>query len=375
MLCSLLAGTCRIQKLRYAYCMPRVSPTAEGFRAAFRRPSFTLAEITWRWVVGATASFLLVFGFFEYLDTLPVNYGETLLLKSNQPFLVWQALMHILHGSLARGVMSLMVAALLLILLWVVAASLGRVTTLRAITDYIREQIAMKIVAAGIEKTPDTTTVSDVPHRGAIGAVARLSCLRVSLALATIVGFLGASIVANFASSATNPRTGVVFLLLLPLAVLIGLVWFALNWLLSLATVFAVRNGEDAAGAITAAVVLLRERTGAVFSVSTWTGFAHLVAFVGATTLVSAPMVFAGLLPWRLIALAVIVLTLVYFAIADWIYTARLAGYVTIIETPEQLMKPAPPSIPAPPPAPPLQTTIDRDEPILSDVPNLLAET
>ena len=355
--------------------MSRVSPTAEGFRTAFRRPSFALAEITWRWVVGATTTFLLVFGFFEYLDTLPVNYGEMLLLKSNQPFLVWQALMHILHGSLARGVMSLMVAALLLTLLWVVAASLGRVTTLRAMTDYIREQIAMKMAAAGIERPPATTAVSDVPRRGAIGALARLSCLRVSLAVATAVGFLGASIVANFASSNTDPRTGVVFLLFLPLAMLIGLVWFALNWLLSLAAVFAVRNGEDAAGAISAAVALLRERTGAVFAVSTWTGFAHLVAFVGATTLVSAPLVFAGLLPWRLIALAIAVLTLVYFAVADWIYTARLAGYVTIIETPEELMKPVPPSMPAPPPAPPLQITVDRDEPILSDVPNLLAET
>lgn len=358
--------------------MSRVSPTAEGFRAAFRRPSFTLAEITWRWVVGATATVLIVFGFFEYLNTLPVNYGEMLLLKSNQPFFVWQALMHILRGSVARAVLSLTVAALLLALLWVIAAALGRVATLRAMVDYIREQIGSKLAVAGIDSPQGATGVSDVPARCAIGALTRLSFLRVSLALATIVGFMGASIVAGFASSDANPRPGVVFLLFLPLAVLVGLAWFALNWLLSLAAVFAVRDGKDAAGAITAAVALCRERTGAVFAVSTWTGFAHLVAFVGATTIVSVPLGLAGVLPWRLVVFAIVVVTLAYFAVADWIYTARLAGYVMIVETPEELMKPVPPVMPRvmpAPPGPPLQTTIDRDEPILSDVPNLITET
>ena len=33
-----------------------ISPTVEGFRTAFRRPSLTLAEIMWRWVGGATAA-------------------------------------------------------------------------------------------------------------------------------------------------------------------------------------------------------------------------------------------------------------------------------------------------------------------------------
>ncbi|MGC2475062.1 MAG: hypothetical protein WA485_12055 [Candidatus Sulfotelmatobacter sp.] len=355
--------------------MSRISPTAEGFRAAFRRPSFTLAEITWRWVFGTTATVLILFGFFEYLDTLPVSYGEMLLLKTNQPFLVWQALMHILHGSLARAVLSLALAALLLSLVWIVSASVGRVTTLRAMLDYVRERINGKMAAAGVERAPDTKSASDVPARRAIGALARLSFLRVALALATILGCMGASIVAGFGSSAANPSPGVVFLLFMPIALLVGLTWFALNWLLSLTAVFVVRDGKDGADAIAAAVALCRERTGAVLAVSTWTGFAHLVAFVGATMLISVPLGLAGFLPWRLVALAILVLTLAYFAVADWIYTARLAGYLAIVETPEEWLKPAPPIMPVPPAGPPLQTTIDRDEPILSDVPGLILET
>lgn len=347
--------------------MSRVSPTVEGFRVAFRRPSFTLGEIIWRWAFGATATALIVFGFFEYLDTLPVNYGEMLLLKTNQPFLVWQALVHILHGSLARAVLSLTLAAFLLSLVWMVSASVGRVTTLRAMLEYVRERISLKMSGGGVESA-EIRTVSDVPARRAFGTLLRLNFLCLALALATILGFMGASIIAGFASSNATSSPGLVFLLFLPLAVLVGLAWFALSWLLSLAAVFVVREGKDVAGAITAAVALCRERTGAVIAVSLWTGFAHLVAFVGATTLISVPLGLAGFLPWRLVVIAILVLTLAYFAVADWIYTARLAGYLTIVEMPEEWMKPAPPASSR------LQTTIDRDEPILSDVPGLALE-
>jgi len=352
--------------------MPRISPTAEGFRTAFREPSFALAEITWRWIVGVTATLLLVFGFFQYLDTLPVNYGEMLLLKSGQPILISQAMAHVLRGSLVRGVLSLMVAALLLVLLWIVAASLGRATTVGAMLDSIREQLAVKAAAMGVVDRDEARPVTRPPW-GAVATLVRLNFLRVALALATIIAFLGASILAGFASSDKVPRPGLVFLLFFPLALLVGLAWFVLNWLLSLAAIFAVRDDDGAVGAISAAVSLCHDRLGAVAAVSTWTGLAHLGAFVGAITLVSVPMGFAGLLPWRLVVLAILAVTVAYFAVADWLYTARLAGYVTIIEMPEDLWKPA--LRPPPPPPVLVQSSIDRDELILSDVPGLAAET
>ena len=67
-------------------------------------------------------------------------------------------------------------------------------------------------------------------------------------------------------------------------------------------------------------------------------------------------------------------------AVADWLYTARLAGYVCILETPEALLRPEPP--PMPPFTPPqpsfvsiTQSSIDRDELILSDVPRPAPQT
>jgi hypothetical protein len=369
--------------------MTRVSPTAEGFRAAFRRPSLTLAEISWRWTAGATAAMLFAFGLVEYLDTLPVTNGELLFLKTRQPYLVGEALAHILRGSLNRVVIAGMLAAFLLGALWIIAASLGRVATVRALLDYFRRDVARSVSAGSAVKDgerndaeradAETNVASNVStNEVPLRALARLNFLRVAVSLAALLGLAGASILASFASPDANPRPGVAFLLFLPLAALVCLAWWALNWLLSLAGMFVVRDGEDAVSAISAAVTLCRERTGAVFAVSTWTGLAHLTAFVAATTVVAVPLGFIAVVPWRLVVAAMLLLTLIYFALADWLYMARLAGYVCIAEMPEALLAPEPQLEPPSgterfAPGPPVQTSIDRDEPILSDVPNLNA--
>jgi hypothetical protein len=344
-----------------------ISPTAEGFRAAFRRPSLTLAEIMWRWIVGATATALFVFGFFEYLDTLPVTNGELLFLRTRHPYLVGEAIAHILRGSLNRAAMASLLAALTLVALWIIAASVGRVATVRAALDYFRRDVAGNV----------STTNFD--ENNPLPALFRLNFLRVALAVAALFGFQGAAILAGFVSPDAHPQPGLALSIFLPLAGLICWLWWAFNWLLSLAGMFAVRDGEDAVGAISAAVAFLRERTGAVLAVSTWTGLAHLVVFVGATTVASIPLGFAGLVPWRLVVAADILVALAYFAFADWLYMARLAGYICIAEMPQALLAPAPPA-PVPQSRPPVQTkpvqtTIDRNELILSDLPNLAVET
>jgi len=337
-----------------------ISPTAEGFRVVIRRPSLTLAEIMWRWVVGISAATLGLFGFFEYLDSLNVTAGERLLLSTRHPYLVAQAIAHILRGSMNRVVVAGLLAGLMLSLLWIVASSLGRVATVRPLVDYFRHGPDHRVLAG---THPFSTLV-------------RLNFLRAAVALAAIIGLVGSAILASLAASGADGAPGLAFLLFVPLAGIVCLAWFSLNWFLSLAGMFAVRDGENTAGAISAAVSFCRERAGAVFAVSTWTGLAHLIAFVGATTVVSMPLGLAAVVPWRLIVLCVIGVTMTYFAVADWLYMARLAGYVCIAEMPQILLVPTAPLPPVPPPAdapappiPPPESTIDRDELILSDVP------
>ncbi len=152
------------------------SPTLEGFRAAFRRPSFTLAEITWRWAVGATAVLLFFFGLFEFLSTVPVTNGELLFMRTQQPILVWQAILHILRGSLDRSVAPALVAAMMMASLWIIAASMGQSSDRSGVIEYFRRRVA--------------GDRNDSPFR----SLARLNFLRIATFVAALVGFVGCSV-------------------------------------------------------------------------------------------------------------------------------------------------------------------------------------
>jgi hypothetical protein len=344
--------------------MSRVSPTLEGFRAAFRRPALTLAEIAWRWTVGAVAWTLALFLVVEFLDSLPVTNADATLLWTRQPVLVGRAIAHILHGSLNRAVLATLVAALALSFLWIVAASVGRASTVRALLDYFRRDIAIDVSAEA----------RDTKKQRPVRVLMSLNFLRAALTLAAMLALAGAAILVSFASPEAHPRPGLAFILFLPLAGLICMAWSMLSWLLSLACIFAVRDGEDALGAFSAAVIFSRERSGPVLAVSTWTGLAHLVAFSVGTTVVSMPLAFVQVVPWRLVIAGVVLVTLAYFVVVDWLYMVRLGGYVFIAEMPEGLAEPEPLTTPPPAgqqfaPSGASRTAIDRDEPILSDVP------
>lgn len=347
--------------------MAQVSPTLEGFRAAFRRPSFTFAEISWRWTLGATAWALFLFSLFEYLNTLPVTKGDTALLSTRHPALIGRALAHIFHGSLNRAALTALLGALALVLLWIVSASLGRIATVRALLDYFGERWD---VDGSISATRDS--IKPQPFR----ALLALNFLRVVLVLGALLALLGAAILVGFASPAATHRPGLAFTLFLPLAGLICVAWAALSWLLSLAAIFSVRNGEDALDALSTAIAFSRERAGPTFAVSVWTSLAHFVAFSIASTSVSLPLSLIQFAPTRLVIATVLAITLAYFAVVDWLYIGRLGGYICITEMPEVPASSA--ATPVPPasarqfaPSITVETSIDRDEPILSDLPNL----
>jgi hypothetical protein len=366
--------------------MLRISPTLEGFRATFRLPSLTFAEITWRWTVGATASALFLFGTVEYLRTLPVSSGELLLLRTRHPVLVGQAIARILRGSLDRAALSAMVGAIALACLWMIAASLGRIATVRTLLEYfsLRNDGEATHSAAMVPENESGDDASWVPMKPAVAhthtfsSVLGINFLRAAVLLAAIFGFEGASILADSASPAASPQPGLAFILFLALGALVILAWYFLNWYLSLAAVFAVRDGEATLGALSLAVIFSRERSGLLFGVSFWVGLAHFAAFILATIAVSLPLGLIVALPVRLVLACMILVTLIYFAVADWLYTVRLAGYLCVLEMPEAKpalspLSPAPTSGGQLASSTPVETTIDRDESILSDLPLIIS--
>ncbi len=310
-----------------------------------RQPSFGMAEIAWRWSFGLAASILLIAGFLEYLDTLPVTARDVLLLRTGQLPLVSRALASIFHGSSPRVVLAGLILIPALALAWMVLGSLGRAATLKALVRYFRDEATLH----GFTGTP-------------LRSLFGLHFLRLAATLAAIIGCFGAMLLGGAASTPKNPAPGSAFLIVLTTSMLVWLTWSTVNWFLSLSSVFVVAEGRDAFGALASAVSLCRSRAGSIFAAGTWFGLAHLTAFVVATSVVAFPLAFLGVLPGAVVFCGVLLVTLLYFAVTDFLYVGRLAAYVAIVELPLPVEPPAMPAVPA------LATTIDKDELILCDV-------
>lgn len=308
------------------------SPTIEGFRAIFRRPSVPFAEVLWRWSFGAAAIVLVGFGLIEYLETLPVSSVDLLFLRTRQPFLISQAAARILQGSGLRFVLAGVLVLSALAVLWIVLASIGRGVTLEAIVDYL----SARSLGARVENIVSETSLAadSVSSKWRVRSLAGLHFLRIALALAALGSCVAALILAGFVSTKQNPVPELVFLVALTILFLVWLAWTSVSGFLSLASVFVVHGGEDTFGALSATADFCRDRRGPVAAVAVWFGLAHLVLFFVATSVVAFPLSFAAVLPVGLVLVAVALLTLVYFALVDTLHVARLAGYVAILEAP-----------------------------------------
>lgn len=291
--------------------MPRNSPTLEGFRAVWRRPAFGLAEVAWRWSFGVAALALLGATLAEYLNSLAVTRLDLLLLRSGNPLLIGRALTHIVTGSGTRLRDATLVLLPALALAWMILASLGRAATLRGLLDYfgIRAGAGWRL-------------------RSLFG----LSFLRAALAFAATLGLLGAMLLAGLASPQAQPEPGVVFLVFTFVALVVGTVWSVVNWFLSVASIYVVRDGRDAFGALEDTVLLCRDRFGPVFVVGSWFTSAHFAAFALATAAACFPLALARTLPRAITFSTVLAITLLYFAVVDHLYIARLAAYLRIVD-------------------------------------------
>ena len=329
----------------YADGMATRSPTLEGFRLMWSRPSLGVAEIAWRWSFWAAVWFLGLFAAREYFASLTVSARDTFLLQTRQPVLVSKAIAHILRGSSMRVTLSACIVFIALSAAWVVVAALGRAVSLREIYGHFR---AGKNVAIRL--------------RSLLG----IHFLRAGLMLAALVGIATAMLAARAVTPPADPSPGAAFIAFFAVLFLVALVWSWLSWILSLAVIFAAADGCDTFAAIVAATNLVGARFGPVTAVSTWFGIAHIVAWFAASSIIAFPLGFASVLPVGMVLGGVLFVTLVYFAVVDYLYIGRLAGYVAILELPEAenvLVNDAARSPFSP------ASRIDPDELILSDVP------
>jgi len=292
------------------------SPARAGFATVLRRPRIFFAELAWRWTFGTAAIALLLFTWLEFLRGIEISEAEYAL--RNSPLGAADALARVLGantGPLLRATAVLLPG---LALLWIVAGSLGRGVTLRA------------LYPAGAQAGNDPR----------IRTLFGLNVLRAALGLAAIGGYLAAAFLASLvAGSGEEMSLGVFFLIFIPLFGLVIGLWGMLNWYLSLAALFAARAAcderrderSDTFAAVARAVALSRRRASAFASVGTIYGVLRLLALIVAT-MVSLAVIAAEVLPKWFVIVALVVITLAYCAAADFLYVGRLAAYAAIAE-------------------------------------------
>ena len=292
--------------------MSSPTPVRDGFRSIWRQPSIFFAELAWRWSWGGAAIILIGLALFEYLQTLFVTPTDLMLLRLRHPLAVSRALADIFHGSGPRVLLTTLVLIPSVTLLWAALGSLGRWTTLRALV---------------VQRIPDWEG-----KPGSIRTLFGLHVLRIALGLAGLLSYLGAAVVGSFVSSTKAPHAGLALLLFSPMAVVVSMVWSYINWFLSLAPIFVVRDGEDTFGSIAATGNFFGRCRAKISGVGFWFGAMHLVAFVIGTTVVMYPLLVAALVPPGVTLLLMGLIALAYFAVADYLYVARLAGYLAVAE-------------------------------------------
>jgi hypothetical protein len=326
------------------------SPTAEGFRLIFRRPAIPLAEIAWRWSFAVAVWLLVAILLLEYSNSLQVNVVDRLLIGTRQPALILRALQRILHGSALRFTTAGVVLAISMTIAWVMLASLGRATTLRAMTAEL-----------GI-------TRSTTGRLGTIASLLALNFLRAATTLAGFVGAIGAVLIASGVWGATHLSVTDAARFWLALLFMVWAAWGMLNWLLSTSAIFVVIDGGSVFEAMSATLGWYRDRVGSVLAARTWFGVVQGGAFLtacGASFTVLGMGNVLGAAPTLFLEFLIVA---TYCAVADFLYIGRLTAYLTIIrDGPAWDIQRAQTRLPYGPGNE--RASIDQSELILSDVP------
>jgi hypothetical protein len=335
--------------------MSSFSPTAEGFRMIFRRPAIPFAEIAWRWTFAAAAWVLGITFLLGYMGSLPVTAADRLLLGTQQPVLISRALQRIFHGSAFRFTEAGIVLLIGLGIAWIVLASLGRAATLSALLEEFG-------IASDLSRRISGRTLR---------SMLALNFLRAAVFLAAKVGGIGAILIASSFWASTHVSVGDASRLWFGLLLLDGVIWAILNWLLSTAAVFVAVEQKGALSAVGSCAGFCVEHPGRVIAAGIWFGLPHLGAFL--TAWGAAFTVLSTVGAWRIGPALVLEFLIIagYCAVADFLYTGRLAAYVAMVRGPEaELSGEASPTGCAGGESS-VDRSVDRDELILSDVPLL----
>jgi hypothetical protein len=279
------------------------NPITQGLRAVTRDPAIFLVEILWRWSFALLACLLVTGVGLMLLGPLHVGKAWDTALGSRDPQRIGQLLVAIVLLLGVKLVIAAVAVPLAIALLWSILAALGRFVT-------------VKRLRAGLTSLRFRTVLALQLLRGFI------SWFSLVLLFATAFGE------ALVATHGPQPDLLLYYLMMLPSVILISAFWLTVNWYLSLAAIFG-REGQSFRGALRQARQTVRQQR----SDFAGTGFVFLI-FRTVILLIAAAICgltsgMAGTAPQSYFVLLMVV-SLAYFVVADFLYMARMAAYLAL---------------------------------------------
>jgi hypothetical protein len=314
--------------------------TRSGFRTVVRRPSVLLAEIAWRWAFGAAAWTLIIFAIRRILAHVDITQAELLIARRSDVVLIADACARILVQVLPQLVRECLVLAPAIAILWIAAATLGRAITLRALLSIDSSSGPPFFRPVLAEEGGDSEGPADLHF----GRLLLLNCLRTTFMLVAIIAFFGGLLFAGLAFPSQNPALTIA--IGLSLAALVGFSWSLVNWFLALAPIWIVRAGRTVLKSIADSLNLYRRDRPAYLGIASIFGVFRAAVLLGA---IIAGVVAAQASPRAAVAGSVVI-ALVYFAVADFLYIVRLAAYMALDESSQLLTISSQPNSPEPQP-------------------------
>ncbi len=266
-----------------------------------------LAEIAWRWTFGIALWAVLAYIALSSLGQVRISDTEIKLIRAFDPYASSYVLLRVLDAIVPVVLRVVGYALPALLVLWIVAATVGRAATLKAL-------------------------LGDRAGKVRWSALAGVNLLRVVVLFAAVLAFVGSSILVGRFFRGTPELLGAAVLLSLGINLLILSVWSLLNWFLSLAPIFVMRDDAGAFSAFGASLDLFRERSGAYMGAAVALGLVRLLLLVGVSLLSFVPLGMIGDFPARGIVVVSITVALVCWALMDVVQIWRIAAYVSLAE-------------------------------------------
>jgi hypothetical protein len=280
------------------------NPITQGLRAVTRDPVIFLVEILWRWSFAILACMLVAGVGVMLLGPLHVGHAWDTAWRSRDPQRMGQLVVAVV---LLLGVKVILFAAigvpLAIALIWGILSALGRFVT-------------VKRLRAGLTSLRFRSIFALQLLRGFVGWFSLVLLVTASVGEMLI------------ATHGPQPDLVLYYLMMLPSVILISAFWLTVNWYLSLAAFFG-REGQSFRGALRQTRQTVRQQR----SDFAGTGFVFLlfrvVVLLIATAICGLTSGMVGSSPQGYFTLLIIV-SLAYFAIADFLYMARMAAYLAL---------------------------------------------